>query len=500
MRLLPHSAGPLPQPRPRADSWPSALSPALVAVPGTEATIAQLHSAGALIVTTGQQPGLFTGPAYAVHKALAAAALAAALSARWRRPVVPVFWIAGDDHDFAEASTASWLDADEVLREWHLEPRSADAPQRSVSRESLPLEILTGLRTLEQSLPVGHDRDATLAWLRRHYIPGRSLHEAYAGAIAELLAPFGVVCLDPTRLEFKRAQAPLLLQALQRAGELDAVLAALPDAETGITSGEGATLVFYESDAGRDRLLVEGEGFRARRTRMRFTRDELSQELTQHPERFSANVLLRPVVESALLPTVAYVAGPGEYRYLTRQAAALYPLLGVTPQLPVPRWSGTLIEPWAERLLDRLSLSPEALLSDDGTVGRRVLRRDLPSEVPMAIAQLRDAINATTNTLINAGRTIDSVLDRAIAARQRRLSQVADDLERVLERHLRKRGDIAYAQYVRLRDALRPRGAPQERVLSAPSFLARYGSAWPQAVRSAADSWAGRLEPDPGTE
>ena len=497
MRLLSHTVGPGPMPQPRAAAWSPALTPALLRHPGNEATIERLQAPGALVVTTGQQPGLFTGPAYTVHKALAAAALAAELSARWHRPVVPLFWLAGDDHDFAEASSASWLDANGTLREWHLEPRDHRAPQRSMAREPLPPEILNGLRTLELSLPAGTARDATLSWLRRHYVPGQTLHTAFAGSVAELLAPYGVVCIDPTRLEFKRAQTPLLRQALERADEIDAALAALPDADTGIAAGEGATLVFYESDAGRDRLLIDGAGFRGRRTGVQFTREAMFRELDAHPERCSANVLLRPVVEAALLPTVAYVAGPGEIRYLTRQATALYSLFGVTPQLPVPRWSGTLIEPWAARLLDRLGLSVEALLVDDGSLGRQVLRRDLPKEVPLALAQLRDAIGATTAALSAAGRTIDGVLERAITSRERRLSLVADDLERLLERHLRQRGDIAYAQYLRLCGALRPQGALQERVLGAPSFLARHGSAWPLAVRAAADAWAARLETNP---
>ncbi|MEO5799260.1 MAG: bacillithiol biosynthesis cysteine-adding enzyme BshC [Gemmatimonadales bacterium] len=498
MRLFSHPVAAGAPVRPRAATWPEALTPALLQVPGTEAAIAALRSPGALVVTTGQQPGLFGGPLYTVHKALAAAALASELTTRWQRPVVPLFWLAGDDHDFSEASNASWLDADGVLQEWHLSPRDPAAPQRSMAREALGVEILSGLRTLEQSLPGSEARDTTLAWLRRHYVPGHTLHAAYAGAIAELLAPWGIVCIDPTSAVFKHAQAPLLARALERASELDAALAALPDAGTGIAAGDGATLVFYENDSGRDRLLVDGDGFRGRRTGVTFTREAMLAELAEHPERCSANVLLRPVVEASLLPTVAYVAGPGEYRYLTQQAAALYPLLDVTPQVPVPRWTGTAVEPWSERLLDRLGLSLEALLDDDGSVGRGILRRDLPDEVPMALAQLRDAISATTVTLSTAGRKIDGVLDRAIASRQRRLSQVADDLERVLERHLRKRGDIAYAQYVRLRTALCPRGAPQERVLSVPSLLARHGTEWLEAVRSAAGTWAAGLGTDPG--
>lgn len=494
MRFLSTSAGPLPALAPRPVSWNPALDEALCRAPGTESAFEALHRPGALVVTTGQQPGLFTGPVYTVHKALAAAALARELSARWDRPVVPVFWLAGDDHDFAEASSASWLDADAKLREWHLPPRDPAAPQRSMAREPLPPEIVDGLDLLERTLPPGPDRDLTVAWLRRRYVPGVSLHAAYAGALAELLAPYGVLCLDATHPAFKRAQVPLLREALARAGELDAALAALPPADTGIAAGEGATLVFVETDLGRDRLIVDGDGFTGRRTGVHYARDEAFARLEREPEQWSANVLLRPVVEAALLPTVAYVAGPGEYRYLTRQAHALYPLLGVAPQRPVPRWSATLVDDWADRVLDRLGVSAEALVGDDGTMGRQILRRDLPADVPLAIDGLRRAIDHAGTTLTREGHRIDAVLDRAVESRARRLRAVTDDLERLFERHLRKRSDIAHAQYRRLRDALRPGDGPQERLLGAPSFLARFGRGWLDAVDGATRAWAAALE------
>lgn len=494
MRFLSSSTGAPPALSPCTSTWNPALDDALCRVAGTDAAFAALHAPGALVVTTGQQPGLFTGPVYTIHKALAAAALARELTARWQRPVVPIFWLAGDDHDFAEASTASWLDGDAKLREWHLPARDPSAPQRSMAREPLPPEIVEGLDLLEATLPAGPDRDMTIAWLRRRYRPGVTLHAAYAESLAELLAPYGVLCLDATHSAFKRAQVPLLREALTRASELDAALAALPPTESGIAAGDGATLVFLETDLGRDRLIVDGDGFAGRRTGTTYSREEAFALLERAPEQWSANVLLRPVVEAALLPTVAYVAGPGEYRYLTQQAFALYPLLGVTPQRPVPRWSATLVDDWADRVLERLGVSAEALLHDDGTMGRQILRRDLPADVPIALDALRKAVDHASATLTRAGHEIDAVLDRAVQSRDRRLRAVTDDLERLFERHLRKRSDIAYAQYRRLRDALRPGEGPQERLLGAPSFLARFGHGWTDAVAEATRAWAGTLE------
>src|SRR5690606_26206650 len=116
------------------------------------------------------------------------------------------------------------------------------------------------------------------------------------------------------------------------------------------------TLVFVEGASGRDRLVIDGEGFRTRRGGELFSPDEVSALLDEQPTRFSANVLLRPVVEAALLPTVAYVAGPGELRYLREQASLVYPFLSIAPQEPVPRWGGMVVDQVSQRLLSRLDL------------------------------------------------------------------------------------------------------------------------------------------------
>ena len=496
LRVVSHPLGPLPPLAVRPDSWNSDLDAALLAVPGAEAAIQRLHQPGALVVTTGQQPGLYTGPLYAVHKGLAAAALARVLERRWKRPVVPIFWLAGDDHDYAEASSATWVDAGGALVDWRLPPRPATAPQLPMSEELLPPEAIGGLDQLEAALPPGPPRDETLAWLRRHYVAGTTLHGAYGGALAELVARFGVVCFDPSRLAAKRAQIPIIKAALHRAMELDTALAALPDAGTGIAAGEGATLVFLTTSIGRDRLLIDGDGFRSRRSGDRFTVKQIDALLEKDPSRFSANVLLRPVVESALLPTVGYVAGPGEMRYLTGQSSALYPLLGVPRQTPVPRWSGTVVSRWADRLLGRLNITADAVLDDDGTLARTFLARAVPGDARQAIEALRGQISRSASVINAAGKRIDPVLDRAIKGRMQRLRQVTDDIEAVIMRHLKRRDNIAYSQFMRLAEGLRPQGKPQERVITSASFLGRYGNVWLNSLFEVISAWAESLPTD----
>lgn len=459
----------------------------------------RLRLPGALAVTTGQQPGLFGGPMYVVHKALAARAVARCLERAWERPVVPVFWLAGDDHDWDEATRTAWWSTDGEVVEWRLPARDPHAPQHAMAAEPLPMaEVAAARARLTADLPAGAPRDAALAWVDRHWRTGATVHSAFAAAMAELLEPLGIACLDATAPPLKEAQRPLLRAALDRSAALDHALATLPEADAWVGAGEGLSLVFLEAGAGRDRLVRDGDGFVTRRSGERFTAAELYRLLDSDPGRFSANVLLRPVVEAALLPTVAYVAGPGELRYLTAQASVLYPVLDVAPQQPVPRWSGSVVDAVSERLLGRLDLEVDAVLADQGSLGRLMVRRDLDPGVPAAVERLEAAIDTAARELQQAGRSIDPVLERAIESRRRKLRFVTDDLTRLMERHHKKRDGIAWSQYQRLRARLLPLDGRQERVIGVAGALGLWGDAWLAAAAEAADAWAAdALDPAP---
>src|SRR4051812_40474754 len=165
----------------REGSFDPALGEALVPSSAREQALARLREPGAIAVTTGQQPGLFTGPLYTVYKALSTAALARVLERQWQRPVVPVFWVAGDDHDFAEASQASWIASDGALRTGALPPRPPDAPLTPMYRRLLGPDIESVLETLAADISTAELRDWTLAWLRRHYQPAVTASHALGG-------------------------------------------------------------------------------------------------------------------------------------------------------------------------------------------------------------------------------------------------------------------------------------------------------------------------------
>ena len=485
---------PLEPPAPRASALDDAVAEAFIASPTRDGQLARLRTTGALAVTTGQQPGLFTGPLYTVHKALSAVALARRLEARWGRPVVPVFWLAGDDHDFAEASSAAWIAADGSLATVALPPRPAEAPLTPMYRQPLGDAVSSALETLAAGIPPSEFREATLAWLARHYRPEATVAGSFAGAMAELLAPLGVLCFDSTHPAAKRAAAPWLVRALRQAREIDhdldqwAETRGVTARTSGITVGDGAALVMVEASLGRDRLVQDGDGFVTRRSRERFDLADIERIAAEEPTRLSPNVLLRPAVESALLPTVAYLGGPGELRYLGL-TPPVYERLGVPRQLPLPRWSGVIVEPRVDRVLEKFGVALTELFAPPGALEARLVRAQLPTEVLAALARVRGALEEGYGALERAAADIDPTLVRpAQAARQQALGG-SQEIEKKLVQHLKKRQETELGQLARARTAVAPGGKPQERVLTIAPFLARYGAGLLAELTDAFEGW-----------
>ena len=473
-------SAPLLAPSPRAGGIDPALFPAFTVPPGHQALLERLRDPDAVVLTTGQQPALVTGPLYTIHKALSAVALAGMLEERWSRPVVPVFWVAGDDHDFAEANHAWWIGADGAVAGASLPPRPPEAPLTPMYRELLGPAIPEALAALERDLPPSEYRAETLAWLARHFRPDATVAASYRDALAELLAPLGLVTFDSTHPAVKRLAAPLLLRALRDSAELEDDLAALAEqlaaggTDSGMTIGIGATLVMLDCRLGRDRLLRQADGFTTRRGKTHYSLADLQALAAREPERFSPNVLLRPVVESALLPTVAYLGGPGELRYLAL-TPPVYRRLGVTHQQPLPRWSGVLVEPRVTRVLEKFDVTLEELMQPPGPLEARLVRAQLPGDVVEALASLRGAIEAGYDAVARRATEIDPTLVKPVQGVRHHALTGTHDIEKKLVQHLKKREETELTQLARARTAVWPQGKAQERLLTLAPFLARYG-------------------------
>ena len=462
------AAGAAPGPgRPRAVS--TDVLAAVLPGPGRE----RLARGAALVVTTGQQPGLFTGPLYTVYKALSAIAWARRLERERGTPVVPVFWVAGDDHDFAEANHTSFLDARGEAVRVVLRERAADAPLRPLWREPCGDDVLVALTVLRERTPDTEFKPAVLEWLGSTYRPDATLADAFALALNALLGPRGLAVFAAHAPTAKRAMAPWLLKGLS---------AMLPD---------GYTPVLVEGAAGRDRLRADGDGFVTRRSGQRFSRSELERLATEHPEQLSPNVLLRPAVEAALFPTVAYAAGPGELGYLP-DAGALYAVLGdgVEPQAAVARWSGVLVEQRVEKVLERYGLTVASFADPPGVLEARLVRESLPPEIVARFAELRAQVDQGYGRLAEAVTPIDPTLERTVQSARNSALAGTHDIEKKLVTALRRANETLGSQIARARAALYPGGKPQERVVTLASYLIRYGPPLMDALEAEVARWA----------
>ncbi len=486
-------AGAVEWPEERAGGFPPELLDAVLQPPGSEALLAKLRQPDVLVVTSGQQPGLFTGPLYAAYKALSAAALARMLEERWQRPVQAIFWVAGDDHDFAEANHAAWPAPDGSVRQVVLRERPAEAPLTPMYRETLGAAIVPALQILRDDLAATEFGTEILAGLERHYRPEATIAAAAAGALAEILAPQGVLCFDSTHPAAKRGAARHVVRALGLSQDLDRDLArrsqdlAAIGEDPGVVVGQGATLVMLEAAQGRDRLLVDGTSLVTRRSRERFTLDDLQRIAANQPERLSPNVLLRPVIESALLPTVAYMAGPGELRYWAL-TPPVFSRMRIHRQQPTPRWNGLIVEPRVNRVLEKFGTDLDGLLAP-GRLEQQVIRERLPRQAQEALERLRQTLTAEYAALGDAAVGIDPTLEQPVRKVRDRAQRELDQVEHRLLTHLKRRVGTELGQIERARAALRPLDLSQERVYCLPPYLARYGRGLLQELAEACHGW-----------
>jgi len=287
-----------------------------------------------------------------------------------------------------------------------------------------------------------------------------------------------------------------MLRVLRNAPELEAELAARVDslsaegADSGVAVGVGATLVMLECRLGRDRLMHHGARFSTRRGKVEYTLSDLEALAAREPERFSPNVLLRPVIESALLPTVAYLAGPGELRYLPL-TVPVYRQLEVARQQPLPRWSGVILEPRVDRVLDKFGVGLDELMQPPGPLEARLVRSRVPEAALAALATLRRSVETDYATIGRAAVEIDPTLEKSVQGARNQALAGTHDVEKKLLQHLKKREETELSQIARARAAVWPNDKPQERVLTLAPFLARYGPSLVGQLYDTVQAWYG---------
>jgi len=435
----------------------------------------QCFRSGADAVVTGQQVGLFGGPLFSVLKALTAIKLAGQATAAGV-DCIPIFWLATEDHDLEEVNHVSFLGFNAALKT--LATPTAGTPESPVGRLVFGPEIEPVLQEVFELLG---ESEAT-ALLRSSYGPGETFGSAFARLFARLFGDYGVILLDASDPDFHRIAEPIYASAIERARELDEnVLARDKELESAgyhrqVKVTPASTLLFAMEDGARVAVHRRGNGkgddFLIGDERL--SRAELLKRIHDAPHNFSPNVLLRPVVQDFLLPTLAYTGGAAEVAYFAQAGVVYEKLLGrVTPI--VPRLSVTIVDQKAASLLLRYNLNVTDVFHDRETLRERLASETLPEEVQAAFDQAESSLEKSLETVRAALAHLDKTLvDSAGNAGEKMHYQLKQLRARAARAELRQTEVLGrHAQL--LSHNLFPNRTLQEREIAGIYFIARFG-------------------------
>lgn len=437
--------------------WANTLHEAMRPTGVAAARLARVSGGQGVVVTTGQQPGLYGGPLYTIIKALSARAMADRIEAVTGVPAAPVFWAASDDADFAEGAT-TWLPAGGALRDLRL----SGAPPDGTMMSHAFLGPMHALNAELRRAAAGAAWPEMIRAACAAYHEGATVGNAYVELMREILMPLGIAVLNAAHPSVRHQSAPLLRRALAEAATIDEALRARSAELTALGYTPQVdllpdrTLVFVVRNGVKERATLSG----AAAVLPRVSDDLLS-----------PNVLLRPVVERALLPTVAYMAGPGELAYFA-QVSAVATALSVAVPLALPRTSVRVITPDTRQTLARLGQSVDDL-RDTRELVRTLAERATPDAALGAVTALRVQLRQTAETIrASDGALTPAALDGAVA----QFTHRADRLERRLLAASKRTITDQLRRVEQAQSLLWPHGSSQERVVNPLPWLARYGA------------------------
>jgi bacillithiol synthase len=431
-------------------------------------SLEKLAQAGTVAIVTGQQVGLFSGPAYTIYKALTAVKVAHALSAQGV-PAVPVFWLATEDHDFAEVNHAWVFNAAHNPLKLEMRRSVGAQPAGEVTLVAPPVREL---RAHLRGLPFG---EQVTDLVEDSYRPGSTMGKAFGELLRQLLAEFDVLQINPMLPAFRELAAPAIRAAVERAPELSEQVL---KRNTELFAAGYHAQVHFETSTSFVFLLEDGKRLALRRHEdvyvlngRRFTTGELADRAAS----LSPNALLRPVVQDTMLPTAAYIAGPAELAYLAQSEVIYRALLGRMPAA-LPRSGFTLLDERSSKLLTRYGLTLPDFFHGEEILRERIAGKLIP---PTLNAALQATSTGMDEALVRLHREItgfDPTLASALERSGRKIRYQLGKIERKTGREALRRDTRATRDAASLYGLVYPERHLQERIYSILPFLARHGT------------------------
>lgn len=428
-------------------------------------------------VVTGQQVGLLVGPLYTPYKIITVLQLADELSKDTGRPVVPIFWLEGEDHDFQEISSIKLLHQNGVATlEYHGNPPPETGNHGPVGNLVLTDEIERITKEVDALLPPTEFRDRVLDAIRAAYRPGVTLLDAFARLLRFIFSDSGLILIDPGDARLKQLSASLfrkeLLDYTESHARLEEVSSRLQERFHVQVHPRPVQLFLIEED-GRFSLNPTEDGFTLRGKQAFYRLDELLSLLDAHPEKFSPNVVMRPLMQDYLLPTAAYVAGPGEISYFA-QFKPIYEWAGIPMPVIYPRATVTLVENRIRKQLERYDLDLLDFEGDIEPLFRRVVLSELDVDLEGAFQSATNQVHEAVSALRPVIQQVDGSLVKSSEALRVLLVKEVEKFKDKVVKAEKRRHEELYGRLEKARENLFPGGKLQERAISPIYFLNKY--------------------------
>ncbi|MBN8722797.1 MAG: bacillithiol biosynthesis cysteine-adding enzyme BshC [Acidobacteria bacterium] len=437
-----------------------------------------LRESETVAVITGQQAGLFSGPLFTIYKALTAIKLATELSKEGQK-AIPIFWIASEDHDYKEVSHFKVINRDGQLTTISHQAQG-ELDLTPVGNLRISEEVIENINSLLSSLPQSEFIDELTKDLKDSYSANLGFAEGFARLLAKIFANYGVVLLDAQDKNLKPIASPIFETVLHKSKEIAQSLVNRSQIleKSGYhaqvhTSLDMVPLFLLENNH-RLALRQQDEQFSLKHSSQTYTSNQLLDKLHNDPTLFSPSVLLRPIVQDYLLPTVAYIGGPAEVAYFA-QISAIYPLFPVEFPVIIPRAGFTIIPNRENNLLKKWELNFTDLFAGLEHTKHQVIEHLLDKNTISTFDETELLINQQLDKLSDNLLKVDPTLAEALKGGREKIFYQLHHLKTRFINTNAKREETLVRQIEKLFTLLYPNKNLQERELNIYYFLARYG-------------------------